>query len=267
MSIGHKFGAGFLLVSMFSLCMGFYFSDFFGIGTTNQLGDIWMSGAFVFALYMSPFIFIYGIFISWLISRKVTPADSGKRGLYIALHGLGGLPFAVWSLSSQSSAAFLFTAGLGAFLAMMFALMELGLGYITKKGRIGWLVLYVPFLAYLTVYIIGQVQSVPPPIEEAEYDEPGYSAKEAVEFVTQRHGQEENGGFPAETGKVEQWELFGEHFTRETIIENVPGEKETYYVTLMEKNLDRQEVYKTTYLTKENDMMLHDRISEQLEEG
>ncbi|WP_176466762.1 hypothetical protein [Terribacillus saccharophilus] len=258
----HKFGAGFLLVSMFSLCMGFYFSDFFGIGTANQLGNIWMSGSFVFALYMSPFIFIYGILISWLISRKVQLVETERTGLYIALHGLGGLPFAVLSLSSQSTAAFLFTAGLGALLAILFALLELGLGYMTRKGRIGWLVLYIPFLAYLAVYIIGQVQSVPPSVDEAAYDEPGYSRKEAVEFVTQQHGQGENGGFPAETGKVEHWELFGEHFARETIIENVPGEKETYYVTLMEENLDRQEVYKTTYLTKEDQMTLHNRVTE-----
>lgn len=262
MSIMHKFGAGFLLVSMFSLCMGFYFSDFFGIGTANQLGSIWMSGAFVFAIYMSPFIFIYGIFISWLIGKKVQPGDSGKIGLYIALHGLGGLPFAVLSLSSQSSAAFLFTAGMGAFLAILFALIELGLSYITKKGRIGWLVLYVPFIAYLTVYIIGQVQSVLPPIDEAGDADPGYSAREAAAFVTQQHGLEENGGFPEKTNKVVEWELFGERLTRETVIENVPGEKETYYVTLVEKNLERQEVYKTTYLTKENEMMLHNRVNE-----
>lgn len=266
MSIGHKFGAGFLLVSLFSLCMGFYFRDFSSVGTANQLGNMWMSGAFVFAIYMSPFIFFYGIFISWLISRKVQPVDPRHIGLYITLHGLGGLPFAVLSLSSQSSAAFLITAGLGAFLAILFALIELGLGYITKKGRIGWLVLYIPFLAYLTVYVIGQIQSVPP-VGEAEYDEPGYSANEAIKFVTQQHGEGDNGGFPTETGRVEQWELFGERFTRETVIENVPGEKETYYVTLMEKNLDRQEVHKTTYLTNENELMLYNRVSESQEEG
>ncbi len=173
-----------------------------------------MSGAFVFAIYMSPFIFIYGILISWLITRKVQPVDSEKIGLYIALHGLGGLPFAVLSLSSQSSAAFLFTAGLGAFLAILFALIELGLSYITKRGRIGWLVLSVPFIAYLTVYIIGQVQSVPPPIDKAGDVDPGYSAREAVAFVTQQHGKEENGGFPEKTNKVVEWELFGEHLTR-----------------------------------------------------
>lgn len=254
MSIGHKFGAGFLLVGMFSLCIGLS-------GLLQMDQDISIGGALIFAMYMSTFIFIYGTFISWLISRKVKPVDSGKIGLYIALHGLGGLPFAVLSLSSQSSAAFLFAAGLGAFLAMLFALIELGLIYITKKARIGWLVLYVPILAYLTVFI-GQVQSVAPPIDEMGDIDPGYSAREAVKFVTQRHGQEENGGFPAETGKVERWELFGERFTRETVIENVPGEKETYYVTLMEKNLDRQEVYKTTYLTSENELMLHNRVSE-----
>ncbi|MFP7253727.1 hypothetical protein SFC02_05440 [Terribacillus goriensis] len=255
MNIGHKFGAGFLLVSMFSLCVGLN-------GFLQMDQDISIGGALIFAMYMSPFIFIYGICISWLISRKVKPVDPGKIGLYIALHGLGGLPFAVLGLSSQSSAAFLFAAGLGAFLAILFALIELGLIYITKKARIGWLVLYVPILAYLTVFLIGQVQSASPPIDEMGDIDPGYSAREAIIFVTQRHGQEENGGFPAETGKVERWELFGERFTRETIIEIVPGEKETYYVTLMEKNLDRQEVYKTTYLTRENELMLHNRVSE-----
>ncbi|PAD20040.1 hypothetical protein [Terribacillus saccharophilus] len=255
MSIGIKFGAGFLLISIFSLCIGLS-------GFLQEGQQISISGALIFAIYMSPFIFIYGIFISWLISRKVKPVNTGQIGLYIALHGLGGMPFAVLSLSSQSAAAFLFTAGLGAFLAILFALIELGLGYITKKGRIGWLVLYIPFIAYLTIFIIGQVQSVPPPINETGDVDPGYSAREAVAFVTQQHGQEENGGFPEKTKKVVEWELFGERLTRETVIENVQGEKETYYVTLIEKNLDRQEVYKTTYLTKENEMVLHNRVNE-----
>jgi len=264
MRIRHKFGAGVLLVGLFSLYMGFHLRDFFGVAADNPL-NVWVSGAFIYAVYMSPFIFIYGISISWLIGKKVQPIDAKQTGLYLILHGLGGLPFAALSLSSKSTAVFLLAAALGAFLAVVFALFELGLGYITKKGRIGWLVVYVPFLAFSTILIIGQVLSVPPEVKE-EGTEPGYSASEAVKYVTQQHGQGENGGFPAEAGHVEQWELFGERFTRETVIESVQGEKDTYYVTLVEKNLDRQEVYKTTYMTKENELMLHDRVTEK-EEG
>lgn len=258
MRLKHKFGAGFLLISLFSLFVGLN-----GFLAENQ--EIGVGGALIFAMYMSPFVLIYGIFISWLISIKITPVDLGSSGLYVALHGLGGLPFSAVALPSPVPATLLFTAGLGAFLAILFALIELALIYVTEKGRLGWLVLYVPLPLYLTVFIIGQIQSVPAPTDEVVLDEPGYSAREAAVLVTERHGQGENGGFPAETGKVEQWDMFGERFTRETVIEAVPGEKEMYYVTLMEKNLDRREVYKTTYLTKENELILHNRVSEEQE--
>ncbi|MFP7493101.1 hypothetical protein SFC66_04865 [Terribacillus saccharophilus] len=254
----HKFSAGFLLVSIFSLLVGL--SGFLAVN--REMG---FSGALIFAIYMSPFVFIYGIFVSWLISKIVKPVNARNSGVYVILHGFGGLPFAAVFIPSQSSAALLFTAALGAFFAILFALIELALIYVTNKGRIGWLSLYLPLPLYLAVFIIGQIQSVPAPSEEAVLDDPGYSVREAAAIVTERHGYGENGGFPPETGKVEHWNMFGERFTRETVIETVPGEKEAYYVTLVEKNMDRQEVYKTTYLTSENNVELHNRVSEQQE--